>query len=338
MPCVFVVALVQLESYHTVRLPVVVLALTWGIVCVYIASAIENNVIQSLDLNQFTLTTVIAPVTEEVLKSSFLIIAYIFVLIRYSGDATIYGFAVGSGFAIVENSIYMLIEPLNQYLATGTVTESSILGAALIRSVSTALVHGGITAMVMTAASFIIYYRGGRALLAGIGVIIGAILLHVTFNALLWIDNEQLIVIGAVLLGAANVIMLVVLMNFNVRHEYNQIVKELHYDPMKILSQMVVENGKEVTVLEHIRHQYGRRQQKLVERYLSKQGQVAVYAEHLDDGDQRPRVIRSLNRDIKIDRRRSHRIYKRMKPEVQQWLHQVNLVDAVPVVRNQIQV
>lgn len=77
----------------------------------------------------------IAPVIEEVLKG-----AVVFALIRarrvgFLVDAAIFGFAVGAGFAMIENIYYLRTFP------------DGHIGVWIVRGFGTAIMHGGATAM-----------------------------------------------------------------------------------------------------------------------------------------------------------------------------------------------
>lgn len=334
IPCILIAALVQLEAYHTVRLPVLILALIWGIISFFLTRFVYEMASISILVDHFTLTVFIAPVVEEGFKSVAIIVMYAFVLVRYPGDAMIYGFAVGSGFGMCENALYVLIEPLMEYLETGTVTPLNLLGVALTRMASTGLIHATIGAVVATAVSATVYYKPLRALRVTVAVMFGAIVAHAVYNLVLWLEDDSLILISGLTTGILCLIALIILLNFIARSEKHQIIDELHYDPAQILTQAVNAAGESVNPLAYIQQQFGRKQANLVLDYLTKQGQIAVYAEQLDDGDHRPTTIRALERAIRVDQARAERIYRRMKPDVQEWLQQMKLINAIPTSRD----
>ena len=77
----------------------------------------------------------IAPVIEELLKAAFIIYMISKKKIGFLVDAVIYGFAIGAGFAFVENIYYL------------NVIESSNIFLWIIRGFGTAVMHGGTTAI-----------------------------------------------------------------------------------------------------------------------------------------------------------------------------------------------
>ena len=75
-----------------------------------------------------------APVIEELFKAGYIVFLIKSKRIGFLVDAAIYGFAIGAGFALIENIYY-----LNQ------LQESSVL-LWIIRGLGTAVMHGGTTA------------------------------------------------------------------------------------------------------------------------------------------------------------------------------------------------
>ena len=82
-----------------------------------------------------TYSRYVSPVIEETLKA--LIIVYLIRTqrIAFLVDAAIYGFAVGTGFAVVENLYYLAMRP------------DSHMAVWVVRGFGTAIMHGGATAI-----------------------------------------------------------------------------------------------------------------------------------------------------------------------------------------------
>jgi hypothetical protein len=77
----------------------------------------------------------VAPVLEETLKSLIIIGIFAANRIGFKLDAAIVGFAVGAGFAILENGYYIWLFP------------GANLGVWLVRGFGTAIMHGGASAL-----------------------------------------------------------------------------------------------------------------------------------------------------------------------------------------------
>jgi RsiW-degrading membrane proteinase PrsW (M82 family) len=110
-----------------------------------------------------------APVFEELAKAAFVILCVARNRVGFPVDAAVVGFAVGSGFSLVENLVY-----LRQLSA-----DVSPL-VWLVRGVGTALMHGGATAILgVTAVALWVRWRWWAAVpafAAGMGV-------HILYNS-----------------------------------------------------------------------------------------------------------------------------------------------------------
>ena len=111
-----------------------------------------------------------APPLEELIKA-----AYVIYLIRRSRvgfmvDAAICGFAVGAGFALAENVIYL-----------HSLAHSSLLLWAL-RGFGTAMMHGGATAIVGIVSSSLAERRGSKGWRVFVPGTVIAILIHALYN------------------------------------------------------------------------------------------------------------------------------------------------------------
>lgn len=132
----FLVALVLLDSYKLIPLRAILLAVAAGCAAAAAGYAANSWLQPALGLDLASFSKFVAPVVEELLKS-----VYVVWLIRRSrvgfvADAATYGFAVGTGFALVENILLL------QSHASPTVW------AWIVRGFGTALMHGGTTAIV----------------------------------------------------------------------------------------------------------------------------------------------------------------------------------------------
>lgn len=115
-----------------------------------------------------------APVLEEIAKAW-----YVWWLLRsnrvgFMVDAAISGFAVGAGFAVLENLTYL-----------PDLSSSGLLASA-IRGLGTAMMHGGSTAIFGTVSANLSEIRGSRSLLVFLPGLAIAIVIHGLYNQPLW--------------------------------------------------------------------------------------------------------------------------------------------------------
>lgn len=124
-----------LDSFKLVSLPLLLWMLFWGGASAIAAYGV-GIAIQSQTAMEFTMySRYCAPLIEETLKAVPLLWLIRRHRVGFAIDAAILGFALGAGFALIENSYYLLNNSLN-------------LGVWLVRGFGTAVMHGGVTAIV----------------------------------------------------------------------------------------------------------------------------------------------------------------------------------------------
>ena len=133
---VFLVALVFLDSYKLVSFRAVVIAALVGFGVAFAALLINNYLLGVLPLERAHYSRYIAPFIEESLKAAYIVYVIRAKRVGFMVDAAIIGFAVGAGFAVVENFYYS-----SECVGITLVT-------CLLRGFGTAVMHGGTTALV----------------------------------------------------------------------------------------------------------------------------------------------------------------------------------------------
>lgn len=131
----FLTALIFLDSYRLVRLRAVLVAIAVGSLSTVLAYAANSRIIEALDLEMQFYSRYGAPIVEEILKAGYLVYLLKAKKVGFMVDGAIYGFAVGAGFAFVENIYYLQ-----------TVQNPNIV-LWMIRGLGTAVMHGGTTAV-----------------------------------------------------------------------------------------------------------------------------------------------------------------------------------------------
>jgi RsiW-degrading membrane proteinase PrsW (M82 family) len=168
--CAFLAALYFLDSYKLVPYGTLFTSLGAGCLAAVLAYPVNVLLMQVLWLPFDAFSRYVAPLTEETLKATFLISLLINRRTGFLVDSAIHGFAIGTGFALVENAAYIL--------ALGSATPL----LWLVRGFGTAMMHGATTsiaAIIGKSLSDRSASPGMFTLLPGIGV---AIILHSTFN------------------------------------------------------------------------------------------------------------------------------------------------------------
>ena len=132
---IFLVVLVWMDSYKLLRLRTVLAVIAAGGLTAWLALFLNDWLIASLGMEFQPYSRYVAPLVEEGLKA--LVIVYLFRSSRigFLVDAAIMGFAVGAGFALIENFHYLQIHG------------SASMAVWVVRGFGTAIMHGGVAAL-----------------------------------------------------------------------------------------------------------------------------------------------------------------------------------------------
>lgn len=167
---VFLVALMAMDSYKLVRLRHVAMVIGLGALSAGASYFANVAFIQGLGLEFGLYARSVGPLVEEILKGLVVVLLLRTHRIGFLVDAAIFGFAVGTGFAMVENLYYL------QDLGHASVA------VWIVRGFGTALLHGGVQSIFAVMLVALTDRRGKLdfgALLPALGV---AWLLHAAFN------------------------------------------------------------------------------------------------------------------------------------------------------------
>jgi len=171
----FLAALLYLDSYKLVKLNAVVAIVACGALVAGACYLVNAWTLGVLGLDLIPFSRYVSPITEELLKGLVIVALIRAHRIGFLVDAAIFGFAVGTGFALVENVHFLEI------------VQDAGIGTWIVRGFGTAIMHGGATAIFAVMALAMLEQASGagirvRALLPGLGV---AIVLHSAYNHLL---------------------------------------------------------------------------------------------------------------------------------------------------------
>jgi len=166
----FLTGLYLLDSFKLVARKWLIYSFAWGIVGAQLAWVVNTavNQVTALDYQQFI--RYVSPVTEELIKASFIIFLISKRRIGFTIDAAIYGFAVGAGFALAENL----------HLLFGAGTDQSLM-VWVLRGFGTSVMHGGGSALFAIVVIAGIQREVHPAVAAIPGLVI-AVILHSAYN------------------------------------------------------------------------------------------------------------------------------------------------------------
>ena len=127
--------LVVMDSFKLVRVRLVVQAIGAGALAAAVALTVQTWFVDGLGISLPVLRRVVAPPVEELLKIVFVVYVIRWQRVGFPVDAAIVGFAVGTGFALIENVYY-----LGQLKSANPVLWA-------VRGFGSAILHGAVSAI-----------------------------------------------------------------------------------------------------------------------------------------------------------------------------------------------
>ncbi len=169
----FLAILIQSDSFKLVRRGFVLRLIIAGAGAALIAYFAGKTVMLQAGIDYEAFVQVGGPILEEALKA--LVVIYLIRINRigFVIDAVIAGFAIGAGFALLENYFYL------QVLGQGQTA------LWVVRGFGTAIMHGGATAIFAILAQLLTPQEKKGSLLRFLPGFGAAVLLHVLFNQFL---------------------------------------------------------------------------------------------------------------------------------------------------------
>lgn len=161
---------VLLDSYKLVRPRAAARLLIAGSLAAIASLAVNLYLVRGAGLSLALVQRYLAPVFEEAVKGAILIFLLRTRRIAFLIDAAIAGFAVGAGFAAVENVAEFVLLPRQTLLLW------------LVRGFGTAVMHGTVTAIMAVTAQHLRERRGAPVVVATLPGWVLAAILHSSFN------------------------------------------------------------------------------------------------------------------------------------------------------------
>jgi len=170
----FLVVLVYLDSYKLVRFKAVVLAIAAGGLSAAASYFVNDLGLQLTGLSLTPFSRYVSPLIEEALKGVILVYLIRKHRIGFPVDAAIFGFAAGTGFAMIENLYYL-----------GVMSDAHI-AVWIVRGFGTAVMHGGASAIFGIVAHTLAEEKQSTGLAVLLPGFLVAALVHSAFNHFLF--------------------------------------------------------------------------------------------------------------------------------------------------------
>jgi RsiW-degrading membrane proteinase PrsW (M82 family) len=166
----FLAALRALDSYKLVSIRTVGTALAAGGLAALVCFAFNSIIFRQFPGYEDQYARFGAPVVEELAKAVYWIFLIATAQAAFMADSAICGFAVGAGFALVENISYLHL------------LEGRGFGVWILRGFGTAVMHGGVAALGATLSAYLLESRKWAGVLLFAPGVAAAMVLHSAFN------------------------------------------------------------------------------------------------------------------------------------------------------------
>lgn len=265
IPLAFLYLVRWLDLYASGSFRTVLLCLAWGLVAFYGALQVNSFVLSAVGFT--ILTTVVAPVVEEFLKSLALVYLVRRPQFTYFVDGAIYGFASGTAFAVLENLLYL-----------GRLGEEAEISVALGRAFSTALMHGSASVLVGVALGRLRFTRGPSrvgSLLLGWSA---AIALHMGYNNAVMGSEGAVTLLAAMGIGFGGLALTAAFILCGLREERIWLQQTLGLEAgVSSVESAVIQKMEDLDILlEPIGARFGQRKREQVKAFLQLQARLGL--------------------------------------------------------------
>lgn len=182
-----------MDSFKLVARERIGLALAAGAGAAALCFFVNTWAFQAFPAHAETYARYWAPLMEQLAKASFWIFLVVTARVAFMVDAGICGFAVGAGFALVENFFY-----LHGLQVTG-------IGISIVRGFGTAVMHGGVDALGAMVAIFLGERFGWTGARQFGPAVLAATMIHSLFNqgllSPMWSAIAMLVTMPLLLVG-----------------------------------------------------------------------------------------------------------------------------------------
>jgi protease PrsW len=166
----FLAVLFLMDSFKLIPFRAVIVAIGAGAIAALAALALHWWLLPASGLSPRLFSRYVAPITEETIKAIYVVVVLKQRRLGFLVDAAIVGFALGTGFALVENIDYLR-----------TVRDDRLI-LWLVRGFGPAVLHGAMTALFAMLAKSLTDRHPNRGPIAMLVALAAAVILHSGFN------------------------------------------------------------------------------------------------------------------------------------------------------------
>lgn len=264
----------KLNFFKTSSIKNTILVLFYGAGMYVIAALINSKILLQNDIvNGMQLVRFITPWEEEILKA----ILFLFLLRQVENmsqfiDWVIYGFAIGIGFAVIENMEYIFAY------------QHAAFSVAISRVISTNLIHASATALSGTAFGFSRFHPGIKKILVILGGLMLGILIHFGFNNLVNVVSSSLLLVYAAVAGIGSAIFIFFIIKWGLKQTRNSLKETLTMADRvtKSESRLVQEYDKSDKLIGPLEDMFGKTDAKKIHEFLELQIRMGMHRNNQD--------------------------------------------------------
>lgn len=304
IPALVLYIVYRMDLYSTGEFKYTLNSFVWGGIAFYAAVQVNTaSLTIGLVSTQAQMARFVAPPVEEILKGIILIYLVTRPKFTYFVDGAIYGFAVGIGFAIIENYEYI------------SYNLDAALDIAISRVISTNLIHGAASALTGIGLGLSRFEKGFNKF---ISIFIGyglAILLHLGFNNLVNISTIPFyLILGyAAATGIGGTVVIIVAIKRGLKIEKAWIEEKLGMADRVTAGEAAVVNRLENVdeILLPLKQRFGEEKTKQIKEFLIKQAHLGIRRKTLDKASDE-KMKESIREQIHIEQKEMDAIRKKV--------------------------
>jgi RsiW-degrading membrane proteinase PrsW (M82 family) len=217
----FLLALVVMDSFKLARPSSIAAALGCGVIAALACDRSYDLLISILGMSPTAFSRYIAPAVEESVKAIFIVYLLLRRRIGFAVDAAQLGFAVGAGFAVVENIQYL------------RVLQNAALVLWFVRGLGTAVLHGATTSIFAMLSKTAIDRQPERKTLVFLPGWAVAVVVHAIFN---WLPLPAVAMTMAIVAVLPVLMLLVFQQSEKATHEWVGAGLDLDLELLRLVS------------------------------------------------------------------------------------------------------
>jgi len=293
MPVVFLGIIRRFDFYQTGQYRIILLSLVLGGIA-YTPAALTNGfMIGPGHISKEIIERYIAPVQEEIFKGLFLFYLVRRYRLTYSVDGALYGFAVGTGFAVLENLSYISGDP------------SEVMVITIQRIFTTSLVHAFSSAAVGIALGrFHLETSKSKWQVPAVGLLI-AIGQHMLYNNIIHLidkpDSNEILLYITFVPGIPGIFFIRYVMQRGVKQARNWIKVKLGMEDRVTRSEVAAVDhlASPREVLFPVLERFGAETASQVEKLLYLQARLGIKRKSLDSIQSNHAIYNTVESEIK---------------------------------------